>query len=133
MERRRNAVIFGLGGLGYLGMELCWRGRTHWTMFFLGGTCFWLLSRISRSKLPFLSQTCLGMASITSLELLSGLLLNRALGLGVWDYSGRPFQFMGQICLGYSLLWLPVSAGGLLGARGLRHLMGEKPEPIRWL
>ena len=32
-----------LGGLAYMGIELLWRGRTHWTMGVLGGVCFVLI------------------------------------------------------------------------------------------
>ena len=45
-------------------------------------------------------------------QLATGLLLNRLLGLQVWDYAGQPGNLLGQICPAYSLLWIPVSAAG---------------------
>ena len=44
------------------------------------------------------------------LELLCGLLVNRALGWAVWDYSAQPGNLWGQICPLYTLLWIPLSA-----------------------
>ncbi len=49
-------------------------------MFLLGGLCFVLLEWIEKSKRSFLMQMLLGMETITALELLSGILLNRVLG-----------------------------------------------------
>lgn len=131
--RVKNVIYFAVGGLAYVALELCWRGRSHVSMFLLGGLCFLILCALGRSKLTFVWQTFLGAGAVTALELGAGLLLNRVLRLGVWDYSGRPCQFLGQICLCYSLLWIPVCAGGLLFARSLRRILGEQPDPIRWL
>ena len=44
-------------------------------------------------------QMALGAWGITCAEFLTGLVVNRALGLGVWDYSKQPHNLMGQICL----------------------------------
>lgn len=35
-------VLFGIGGLIYVMIEVIWRGYSHWTMFLLGGLCFFL-------------------------------------------------------------------------------------------
>lgn len=129
----KRLIFFAVGGLCYVLLELLWRGRSHFSMFLLGGLCFLILTELSRTRLPFPAQTLIGALSVTALELLSGLLLNRALHLGVWDYSALPFQFLGQICLGYSLLWVLVCAAGLLGARALRSCLGEAVNPIRWI
>lgn len=127
------ALFFLVGGLLYVTLELCWRGRSHYSMFLLGGLCFLCLGVIGASRFSFLTQMFLGTAVIVCLELMAGIVLNRMLGLGVWDYSGLPYHFMGQICLNYALLWVPVSAAGLLVAKVLRRLMGEAPAPIRWV
>ena len=69
---------------------------------------------------------------ITAVELCSGVLLNTVLGLRVWDYSMRPFNFMGQICIGYTFLWfalsIPVSA---ICARIISRMHGgERAEDV---
>ncbi len=117
------AVLFLVGGTAYVSLELLWRRRSHWSMFLLGGLCLCLLDTLGRSGLGFPAQVLAGAAAVTALEFLAGLVLNRGLRLNVWDYSGLPMQLMGQICLGYSLLWLPVCAGGLLLTRALRQML----------
>lgn len=104
-------ILFSLGGGGYVLLELLWRGWSHPSMFFLGGLCFRLLG-LFRRRLPPLLVPFAGAAAITVLELAVGLLVNRLLGLSVWDYSSLPGNLLGQICPRYSLLWVLVSAAG---------------------
>ena len=55
-----------------------------------------------------------------AVELAAGLLVNRS--FRVWDYRQMPMNFLGQICLPFSLLWIPVSFGAMLLYRYLeRH------------
>ena len=46
-----------------------------------------------------------GAAIVSAVELAFGLVFNVRLGMNVWDYSTVPFNFMGQICLRFSLIW----------------------------
>ena len=115
-----QVFLFLVGGSGYVGLELLWRGRSHISMFIAGGICFLLLGRIDRTKLSPSSKCLLGAATITGVELLAGLLANR--DHRVWDYRQMPYNFMGQICLSYSLLWIPVS----LGAMWLYRLLNKR-------
>ncbi len=105
---------FLLGGFGYVGLELLWRGRSHISMFLAGGICFLLLGKLNRVKprlcLPW--RCMAGAAIITAVELAVGMLANRQ--YQVWDYRHMPLNFMGQICLPFSLLWIPVSFGALV-------------------
>lgn len=32
-------LLFNIGGVLYIGIELAWRGWSHWSMFILGGDC----------------------------------------------------------------------------------------------
>lgn len=49
---------------------------------------------------------------ITLLELVCGLLVNRS--YRVWDYRHMPMNVLGQICLPFTLLWVPLSLGAIL-------------------
>lgn len=105
-------ILFAIGGGIYCCMELGFRGRTHWTMFLIGGLLFLLIGAINEYipwEMPLLDQGWLGAALITVTEFAAGCILNLWLGLDIWDYSDMPFNLMGQICLPFSLLWVFVS------------------------
>ena len=99
--------LFFVGGAGYVGLELLWRGRSHISMFLAGGICFLLLGQLDRARISVFMKCLLGAAVITTVELLVGLMTNR--DHQVWDYRQMPYNFLGQVCLSYSLLWIPVS------------------------
>ena len=105
-------VLFG-GALYYL-LELLWRGRSHPSMVLLGGLCFWGLGRVGRLRISLPLRALLGAALVTCAEFFSGLLLNLALRWDVWDYSGLPGNLLGQVCLLYAALWVPLSGAGIL-------------------
>ena len=114
-----KTLLFLFGGSAYVLLELLFRGRSHYSMFLAGGTCLLLVGHLNRvkPKLPPLFRALAGAGIITAVELAAGLLINRQ--YTVWDYRNAPFNFLGQICLPYSLLWMPV---GLAGAEGYRFL-----------
>ncbi len=90
-----RVLLFLLGGVLYNCIEILWRGRTHYSMFFLGGICF-----------PCLAVKCFAAsACVSAAEFLCGCIVNLRCHMQVWDYSARPFNLCGQICLLYSLLW----------------------------
>ena len=116
MKLKRNAALFAFGGSAYVGLELLWRRRSHVSMFAAGGLCFLLLGKLRETKLPDPVKPVAGAGLITAVELGTGLLVNR--DHHVWDYRGIPGNFQGQICLPFSLLWIPVSLLGM-GLYGL--------------
>lgn len=112
-------TLFFFGGTAYYAIELLWRGHSHPSMIACGGTCFvllYLLSFVGNSVkssavaplLPTL-RAALGALCITVTELAFGVVLNLGLHLNIWDYSAMPLNFMGQICLTFSLLWFLLS------------------------
>ena len=126
----QESLIFTLGGGAYVMVELLWRGYSHISMFLLGGLCFWLIGRLDREKsIPVIRQAVLGACLVTGLELLTGLIVNCWLKLGVWDYSSQPLNFLGQICLLYFLLWIPLSAAAVFLEDALRWLLFRRPLP----
>lgn len=108
---KRCILIFITGAAGYCIIEILWRGYTHPSMAVVGGVCFLAICFLNKKfcHKPRMVRAVFCAASISVIELLSGFLLNIAMKLNVWDYSGRPFNLMGQICLLYSLLWLLLS------------------------
>ncbi|MGN1443095.1 MAG: hypothetical protein ACI4XE_04520 [Acutalibacteraceae bacterium] len=100
-------IIFGIGGFLYGLIEIIYRGRTHWTMFLLGGALFTLLYYINLSlkTRSMIVRGLIGSAVITAAEFAVGLLVNRKYNLMVWDYSNQPGNILGQICPSFSLAW----------------------------
>lgn len=113
MKIWKNTLLWYLGGMTYSTLELLWRGRTHGSMFALGGTCFLLIGKLGKMKppLPVPVRAVVSAGIVTALELGCGLLVNR--NYAVWDYRNTPLNFHGQICLLYSLLWIPVSLAAI--------------------
>lgn len=101
-------ILFIIGGLVYNGLELMWRGYSHWTMSILGGLSFIIIGLINEvvdKKMLIQKQMLLGCIVITSVELLCGMICNYWLKMNIWDYSNLPFNLYGQICLYASILW----------------------------
>lgn len=92
-----------------------WGVSSVW-MFVLGGTAGLILSGIllifpnliiSIIFLPL--YIIAGGIIITVLELLAGLVFNKLLKWGIWDYSTLKFNFLGQIELWHSIGWCGLS------------------------
>lgn len=130
-KRVYQAVLLGcLGGGVYMLVELLWRGHTHWTMGVLGGLCFVVIGLLNERlpwEMPLALQAVVGAGMVTLAELVAGVIINLWLGLGIWDYSGLPFNLWGQICLPYSLLWVPLAMGAVVLDDWARYwLWGEE-------
>ena len=125
-------LLFVFGGLMYMGVEILFRGYTHFSMFFVGGLCFVLVGGINE-KLPwnmaFVSQMMIASLLVTAVEFIAGVILNLLLGLGVWDYSSLPYNFLGQISLIFSVGWFFLSAIGILLDDWLRYLIYGEERP----
>ena len=99
--------IAAVGGISYNFLELVWRGVTHISMTVAGGICLVLIYIVNElfPRAPLMIRSLAGAVIITAVDFLSGYIVNIKMGLAVWNYSDRQFQFMGQICLLYSVLW----------------------------
>lgn len=119
-------LLFLIGGRLYTWLEILWRGYSHWTMFILGGICFVIMGQLN--EYPFAKKLSLPVLAtvssvfITLLEFIVGYVVNLKLGWQVWDYSDLPFNLMGQICLLYFVLWIPLSAAGIVLNDWIRYL-----------
>ncbi len=104
---KKFLIFFLIGGAGYALIEILWRGKTHWSMFTLGGICFSAFSKISKifSNMCLLYKSVIAVFFITFAELIYGIIFNILLKKDIWDYSSIPFNFKGQICLLYSCFW----------------------------
>ena len=128
----KYVVLFVMGGLVYMSLELLWRGYTHWTMGVLGGICFICLGLINELlswETPLALQMLIGSTIITILEFITGCIVNLWLGWNVWDYSNLPLNLLGQICLPFSILWYFISAIGIVIDDYIRYIYFDEERP----
>lgn len=109
MDFLKNTILFTVGGGAYTALELIFRRRSHISMFFLGGGCFLALGRLWRKgyRLGILPRMVLGSAVCTAGELAVGLTVNR--DHSIWDYRRLPGNFLGQISVPFSVLWMALT------------------------
>ena len=126
----KAVTLFLIGAAAYAGIELLWRGHTHWTMAVLGGILFLLLGGINEWlpwEMPLALQCVIGALLVTAAEFAAGLILNVWLGLNIWDYSNIPGNILGQVCPQFLFAWLGLSLVAILLDDWLRHwFWGEK-------
>ena len=133
MTLLQHLLLGSLGGFAYGALELLYRGRTHGSMVLAGALSFWMVGMINEAApwMPLPAQAIWGAALITALELLTGLAVNRR--LTVWNYTACPCNFRGQICLPYSLLWVPLALTAVFLDDALRLLLFHQAPPVyRW-
>lgn len=104
-------VLFSVGAAGYGILEILWRGYTHWSMLLAGGVCFSFFAKLGEKfkNCSLILKGIMGGAVITAVEFIFGVIFNIILKKKVWDYSNLPFNFLGQICLLYSAIWVGLS------------------------
>lgn len=126
----KYSLLFLTGGFIYGGVEIIFRGYSHISMMVAGGICFILIGLINEVftwDIAFLSQMVISSFVITAVEFISGLIVNVWLGLNVWDYSDKPYNLMGQVCILYSVIWFFLSPFAILLDDYLRYyLLGEE-------
>lgn len=103
----RYFTVFLFGAALYALIEVMWRSYTHWSMAITGGLCMAAIYYIHLHcrSISVFGRALIGCALITLAEFIVGLIVNVTFHMQVWDYSGVPFNFMGQICLAYCAVW----------------------------
>lgn len=128
----KNMILCCVGGALYIVIELLWRGYSHWTMFILGGICFFYIGLINEEftwDMPLVKQMFIGAIVITMWEFLFGIIVNGVYNLNVWDYSNMPFNILGQICLPYCILWFFISLPAIVLDDWLRYWLFKEEKP----
>ncbi|MGM9521643.1 MAG: hypothetical protein ACI3VB_04110 [Oscillospiraceae bacterium] len=125
---KRKAAVFLLGAVGYSCMELIARGRTHWSMALLGGTCLLGLVKIYKrfEGLSVAMLALIGTIFITISEFFAGVIVNLWLNWRVWDYSGRFGNLLGQICPLFSGLWFLLCLAVFPGIKHVSDYMEKR-------
>lgn len=132
MKSIKELILFLIGGFIYLGIELLYRGYSHWTMFLLGGLCFLIIGALNENfewELSFIKQSCIGAIAVTALEFIFGIVFNIILQLNIWDYSELPLNILGQICLPFTFIWFLLSAIAIVLDDWLRYWLFKEEKP----
>ena len=125
-------TMFFIGGLFYYLTEVIVRGYSHFTMLIAGGLIFILIgleNQRIRWEWALTSQMLLSCITITICEFICGLIVNVWLGMDVWDYSVKPYNLMGQICLLNSVLWFFYSLIAIVVDDYLRYWWFDEEKP----
>lgn len=112
-----SIVLWMTGGLFYFYLEIAYRDYSHYSMIICGGLCFLIVGTIGdyilKNVKPAFKALVLimffGTLIITTLEFITGIIVNLKLDMGVWDYSELKYNVYGQICIGYSMIWALLS------------------------
>lgn len=109
-----SMLLWFWGGTVYFLLEVAYKTATgkpemiSWTMLVLAVLLTIPVERCGDQlpwAVPLWLQALACAALVTAVELAAGLILNIWLGLGVWDYSDLPGNFMGQICPQFAAIW----------------------------
>lgn len=109
-----SLLLWTWGGTVYFLLEVAYKTifgepeRISWTMLVLAMILCIPVERCGAElpwTCPLWLQGAACAALVTVVELAAGLLLNKLLGLAVWDYSLLPGNLWGQICPQFAAIW----------------------------
>ena len=128
-------LLFSVGGMIYVTLELLFRGRSDVTMMYCGAICFVFIGLIN-NLIPWTTaiwkQAIIGgVFIITPLEYIFGLLFNQ--DYHIWDYRDMMLNINGHVCLEFTLLWCLLSIIGIVLDDYLRHLFFDESKPYYYL
>lgn len=107
----RLVFFYCLAGGLYMTLELIYRQRTDWTMFYLAGIIGILLLVINEwldYDTDFILQVLICGSCALLGEFIFGLIFNG--DYHIWDYRNLPFNLMGHIQLYFAIIWYVLSA-----------------------
>lgn len=121
MKPHKLLTLFLLMGVCYMATEVVYNAFTPFSFALVGTSSIWmgavggalgvLLGELSPggSILPpsslYALRVLVGGTAINLIELVAGLILNKALNLGIWDYSVYPLNIAGQVCAHHAVIW----------------------------
>ena len=133
-----SMLLWFWGGTVYFLLEVAYKTitrepwRISWTMLVVAILLTVAVERCGEQlpwRVPLWLQALCCAVLVTAVELAAGLILNVWLGLGVWDYSHLPGNFMGQICPQFFGVWFVLCLVFIPAFDWLRYLVegGERP------
>lgn len=132
LQFKKHLSLFLIGSILYYNLEILWRGYSHCSMFILGGICFVLIGLINEYfswEMKLWKQQLIATIIITTLEFITGYIVNIKLDWNVWNYENLRFNLLGQISLQYSILWFFLSAVAIVLDDYLRYKWFDESKP----
>lgn len=130
MKVNKNIVLFIVGFMTYITIEVLFRGYSFALMGACGGLAIVILDKINNKlswNTDILIQALIGSLLITFFELVIGeLALHTSLVPVMWDYSDVPLNFDGVICLPFSLAWAGLSLVAVFIADAITYYVFEE-------
>lgn len=138
-----SVLLWVWTGTLYFFIEVVWKtfhGRPEmisWTMLLLAIILAVPLERFGSElpwEMPLMAQSAVCGLAVTAVEFVAGLIINVRLGMGVWDYSAMPGNIMGQVCPQFLVIWIALSAVGIVMLDWMRYVVegGERPHYTLW-
>jgi len=138
-----SMLLWTWGGTVYYFLEVIWKllreepERISWTMLVLAVILTIPVERCGEQlpwEFPLWVQALSCAELVTAVELAAGLILNVWLGLGVWDYSHLPGNFLGQICPQFFGVWFLLCLVFIPAFDWMRWSVegGKKPQYKGW-
>lgn len=130
----RRAILFTVGFMFYITVEVLFRGYSFPLMGVCGGLALIIVDLFNDKiswDLDILLQGIFGAAVITSFELVIGEVAKHTNLLPImWDYSNQLGNFDGVICPLFSLVWIAFSIFGVFVADAINYyVFNEQPKP----
>lgn len=130
MKVNKNIVLFVVGFMTYITIEVLFRGYSFALMGACGGLAIVILDKINNKlswNTDILIQALIGSLLITFFELVIGeLALHTSIVPIMWDYSDVPLNFDGVICLPFSLAWAGLSLVAVFIADAITYYVFEE-------
>ena len=127
-----NIFFWTLGGCIYYGIEMGFRGFSHWSMFVVGGFAF-LFCIMQGIKMKWEEglwiQVIRAVVFTISLEFITGIIFNKWLKKNIWDYSDQPLQLWGQICLPFAIIFSGLLVIAIFIGGTLSSVLYKEPKP----
>ena len=95
----------------YYSFEVIFRGFSHWSMFILGGICFVFFAiqgKMVHWQDALWRQLLRCIVFVTAMEFITGIIVNKWLGLAVWDYSDQLPALRADMPAIYGYIFRPV-------------------------
>lgn len=129
----KNCILFLIGFCTYITMEVLFRGYSYPLMGIAGGISLILIGGINNYiswEIPLFYQSIIGSSIVTFIELIIGLIDKFFLHIGMWDYSNIPLNFMGIICVPFSIAWIGISLIAIIVSDAFEYyVIHEKVRP----